>query len=64
MVTDLMGTACCYMNWKEQNLVFLIPLKLNDYFGWERCRVRDFGSEDGKDEKRRKSLLLGAWDQF
>ena len=64
MAMDLMGMACCYMNWKEQDLVFLISLESKSCFRWERCHVHDFGSEDGKDEKQWKSLLLGAWDQF
>ena len=64
MATDLMGMACCYMNWKEQDLVFLIPLELNSCFRWEGCHIHNFGSKDGKDEKQQKSLLLGAWDQF
>ena len=64
MATDLMGTVCCYTNWKEQDLVFLIPLESNSCFRWEQCHVCNFGSKDSKDEKQQKSLLLGAWDQF
>ena len=64
MATDLMGMACCYMNWKEQDLVFLIPLESKSCFRWGQCCIRSFSSKDGKDEKWQKSLLLGAWDQF
>ena len=64
IATDLMGTVCCYMNWKEQDLVLLIPLESKSCFGWGQCHVHDFGSKDGKDEKQQKSLLLGTWDQF